>query len=152
MSENEWIEKQKQHLSQNCIIQGQFDCWLCSLGGKDRQYSTLLNGRSLIDSLWYIQKDRISVQYPECLERNHTELYRYRKHMYKVYVGRSSSVDVYYSYCITFRKKYSLRFSISHVMGFIPTKLSQISDLVNLGSCCMCLTMKCWRRFSKLLL
>ena len=111
-----------------------------------------LNGRSLIDSLWYIQKDRISVQYPECLERNHTELYRYRKHMYKVYLGRSSSVDVYYSYCITFRKKYSLRFSISHVMGFIPTKLSQISDLVNLGSCCMCLTMKCWRRFSKLLL
>jgi hypothetical protein len=27
MSENEWIEKQKQRLSQNCIIQGQFDCW-----------------------------------------------------------------------------------------------------------------------------
>jgi hypothetical protein len=24
MSENEWIEKQKQRLSQNCIIQGQF--------------------------------------------------------------------------------------------------------------------------------
>jgi hypothetical protein len=43
MSENEWIEKQKQRLSQNCIIQGQFDCWLCSLGGKDRQYSTLIN-------------------------------------------------------------------------------------------------------------
>ena len=41
MSENEWIEKQKQRLSQNCIIQGQFDCWLCSLRGKDRQYSTL---------------------------------------------------------------------------------------------------------------
>jgi len=37
MSENEWIEKQKQCLSQNCILQGQFDFWLCSLGGKDRQ-------------------------------------------------------------------------------------------------------------------
>jgi len=40
-------------------------------------------------------------------------------------------------------EKNSLRFSISHVMGFRPTKLSQISDLVNLGSFCMCLTMKC---------
>lgn len=41
MSANEWIEKQTQHLSQNCIIQGQFDCWLCSLGGGDSLYSTL---------------------------------------------------------------------------------------------------------------
>jgi hypothetical protein len=35
MSENEWIEKQKQRLSQNCIVQGQSDCWLCSLEGID---------------------------------------------------------------------------------------------------------------------
>ena len=34
MSGNEWIEKQKQRLSQNCIVQGQYDCWLCSLGGR----------------------------------------------------------------------------------------------------------------------
>ena len=34
MSENEWIEKQKQRLSQNCIVQGQFDL-VVLIGGGD---------------------------------------------------------------------------------------------------------------------
>lgn len=37
----EWIEKQKQHLFNNSMIEGPHDCWTCKLGGFLQPYSKL---------------------------------------------------------------------------------------------------------------
>ena len=47
----------------------------------------------------------------------------------------------------SFPKKYNFLFSISDCIGWIPSILSHIADLVGLLKCCTSFTMKCCNRF-----